>query len=181
MRRGRLNLYHPDYCEAVKAFPTITAFARHVGVAFQTVYVWTHKHPEFADAVKAMRRSLPTLYRVEYCDEVVDCLKDGHSLACFAGQIGVTPKSIYDWMAKHPEFADAVRCAQAKSILWWERRILDLAQNGKGNAKAIIFGLKNRAAQDWRDNIHTEASGKMAPARIECVIVDPRHGELSRY
>ncbi len=168
------NLYRPAYCEVVKDFNTITAFARHIGVAFQTVYVWTHKHPEFAEAVKAMTRSLPTLYREDYCDDVVECLKDGHSLAAFAGKIDVAPKSIYDWMGKHPEFADAVKRAQAKSALWWERRLLDLAQNDQGNAKAVIFGLKNRVSEHWRDGNHRQMSGVTEQIhRIERVIVRP--------
>ena len=176
MPRGRLTLYRPAYCDAVVHFTTIAAFARHVGVSYQTVYRWTYAHPEFAEAVKAMTRRLPTLYRVEYCDDVVDFLKDGHSLAAFASKIDVTPKSIYDWMGKHPEFADAVKRAQAKSALWWELRILDLAQNDKGNAKAVIFGLKNRAADHWRDRIHTEVSGKVEQVhRIERVVVRPGH------
>jgi len=75
-------------------------------------------------------------------------------------------------------FADAVKRAQAKSALWWERRILDLAQNDQGNAKAVIFGLKNRASDYWRDNTHTEVSGKMEQVhRIERVIVSPGHSD----
>jgi hypothetical protein len=174
MPAGRPTLYRPAYCEAVKDFHTLTGFARHIGVVFQTVYQWTYKHPEFAEAVKAMTRSLPTLYRPEYCDDVVDCLKDGHSLAAFAAKVDVAPKSIYDWMARHPEFADAVTRAQAKSVLWWERRLLDLAQNGQGNAKVVIFGLKNRAPEHWRDSNHTQMSGTVERVhRIERVIVRP--------
>jgi len=161
MSGGRQNLYRSDYCELVKEFNTITAFARHIGVVFQTVYLWTHKHPEFAEAVKAMTRSLPTLYRADYCDAVVDCLKD-----------------VYDWMARHPEFADAVKRAQAKSALWWERRILDLAQNDRGNARAVIFGLKNRASEHWRDSNHAQMGGMFEPIhRIEHVIVRPERSE----
>ena len=76
-------------------------------------------------------------------------------------------QTVYVWTHKHPEFADAVKRAQAKSALWWEPRILDLAQNDQGNAKAVIFGLKSRAS-------HTEVSGKVEQVhRIERVIVRP--------
>ena len=181
MPRGGQTKYRPDYCRAVTNFRTLAAFGRHVAVNCTTLYRWMQAHPEFAEAVKSMNRHQPIQYQPEFCDEVVAFLKEGHSLQAFAGKIGASHPSLYDWIAKHPDFAEAVKRAQAKSALWWEKRILEFAQTGQGNAAAIIFGLKNRAAQDWRDNIHTEASGKMAPARIECVIVDPRHGELSRY
>ncbi len=178
MAGGMPSRYRPAYCETVKDFRTLAAFARHLGVVVQTVYGWIHKHPEFAEAVKAMTRSLPTLYRPDYCDAVVDFLKDGHSLAAFAGTIDVRPKSIYDWMARHPEFDDAVKRAQAKSALWWELRILDLARNNQGNARAVIFGLKNRAAEHWRDRVETEVSGKTEQiTRIVRVIVRPGEAE----
>ena len=176
MTRGRKTLYDPAFCDQVKAFHTLTAFARHIGVVLFTVYRWTRKYPEFAEAIEGMAR--PTLYRAEYCDDVVECLKDGHSLAVFAGKIDVTRKSIYDWMAKHPEFADAVRRAQARSALWWERRLLDLAQNNQGKAGAVILALKNRVAAEWRETHHTEMRGTVERVhRIERVVVRPERSD----
>jgi len=178
MPRGRPTLYRPDYCAVVKDFNTIAAFARHIGVVVQTVYDWTGKHPEFAEAIKAMTRFQPTLYRPEYCEGVVECLEDGHSLAAFAAQIGVCHKSIYQWMPGHPEFAEAVEGAQAKSTLWWERRLLDLAQNKRGNVRAVIFGLRNRAREDWCKSDHTPMTGTAEGIhRIERVIVRPESSE----
>ena len=178
MPRGRLTLYRPAYCDAVVHFTTIAAFARHVGVSYQTVYRWTYAHPEFAEAVKAMTRCPPTLYQAAYCDAVVEFLKDGYSLAAFGGKIGVTHRAIYDWIDKHPDFAEAVKRGQAQSALWWERRILEFAKTGQGNASAIIFGLKNRASDEWRDKTHTELAGKVEQVhRIERRIVRPEHSD----
>ncbi len=156
-------------------FRTITAFARHIGVSTSVLYRWAKIYPEFAEAMKTMTRQHPgLLYRDDYCDEVVDFLKDGHSLAAFGGHIGVSREALYRWMRTQPEFAEAVKRAQAKSILWWERRILELAQSGQGSAPAIMFGLKNRAPEEWRDKTHTEVSGTVAQVhRVERVIVRP--------
>ncbi len=176
MTRRHLGLlYRDDYCEAVAGFHTLTAFARHIGVSRGALYLWIKTYPDFAEATKTMTRQHPNLlYRDAYCDEVVDFLKDGHSLAAFAGHIGVSPDTLYEWMKTHPEFAEAVKRAKAKSILWWERRLLDLAQTGQGNAAAITFGLKNRAPQEWRDKTHTELSGTVERIhRVERVIVRP--------
>jgi len=188
MPGGRRLLYRPAYCDAVAGFRTITAFARHIGVSTSALYRWTQIYPEFAEAMKTMTRHHPgLLYRDDYCEDVVDFLKDGHSLAAFGGHIGVSRETLYRWMRTQPEFAEAVKRAQAKSILWWERRILDLAQTGQGNAAAITFGLKNRAPEDWRDKHHTELSGAVESIhRIERIIVRPEplepvigHGEMS--
>jgi len=181
MPSGRPSLYRPDYCAVVKDFNTIAAFARHIGVVVQTVYDWTDKHPEFAEAVKGMTRSFPTRYRPEYCDDVVECLKDGHSLAAFAATIGVAHRSIYAWMAGHPEFDEAVKRAQAKSALWWEQRLLELVQDKRGNAGVIIFGLRNRAREEWDEGKRPQTSDRgEAIHRIERVVVRPGHTE-ERY
>ena len=168
-------LYREAYCEAVAGFPTLTGFARHIGVSRGALYLWIRLYPQFAEATKTMTRQHPNLlYRDEYCDEIVDFLKDGHSLAAFAGHIGVGRETLYEWMKTRPEFADAVKRAQAKSILWWERRLLELAQSGQGSVPAIMFGLKNRAPGEWRDKVHAEVSGTVERIhRIERVIVRP--------
>ena len=171
------TLYRPAHCATVVNFHTLIAFARHIGVSFGAVKNWIRVHPEFAEAVKAMTRHHPgSLYRASYCEEIVDFLKDGYSLAAFAGHIGVSRKRIRDWADRHPDFAEAVQRAKAKSALWWERRTLELAQTGQGNASAIIFGLKNRVPEEWRDKIHTELSGKVEQVhRIERTVVRPEH------
>ena len=176
---ARPSLYRPIYCETVAKFHTIAAFYRHIGVNSATVYLWIGAHPEFAEAVKAMTRQHPgRLYRAAYCEQVIDFLKDGHSVAAFAGHIGVSSNAIYRWMDKYPEFAEAVKCAQAKSVLWWERRVIELAQGGQGNANAIMFGLRNRASGEWRENNHTEITGKVEQVhRIERVLVRPEHSD----
>ena len=54
----------------------------------------------------------------------------------------------------------------------WERRILDLAQTGQGSVAAIVFGLNNRAPEEWRDKAHTELTGTVERIhRVERVIV----------
>ena len=176
MPGGRPSLYRPTYCDAVVGFCTMTAFARHIGVVTGTLYRWVETYPEFAEATKTMTRHHPgLLYHEDYCDAVVDFLKDGHSLAAFGGHIGVSRETLYRWIRTQPAFAEAGKRAQAKSILWWERRILELAQTGQGNAAAITFGLKNRAPEEWRDKIHTDLSGAVETTlRIERVIVHPR-------
>ena len=167
------SLYREDYCRAVAGFRTLTAFARHIGVSRGAIYQWIRIYPEFAEATKTMTRQHPNLlYREAYCDDIIDFLTNGHSLAAFAGHIGVSRDTLYEWMKTQPEFAEAVKRAQAKSILWWERRILELAQTGQGSAAAITFGLKNRAPEEWRDKVHAEVSGTVERIhRIERVIV----------
>lgn len=102
----------------------------------------------------------PSTYDAKYCDEAIACLTEGHSLAGFAGRIKVSRATIYTWTEQHPEFLDAVKTGQARAIEFWEARLIDMARTGKGNVTAIIFGLKNRAAEEWKDRIeHTGKDG----------------------
>jgi hypothetical protein len=93
----------------------------------------------------------PSTYDPAYCTQVVEFLKDGYSLAAFAGSIGVSRSTIYEWADNHPEFSDAVKAAQAGSVYAWEQRLRSVALTGEGNATAVIFGLKNRAPDEWRE------------------------------
>lgn len=76
MAGGRPTTYKPEYCELIiKHFdkepftssydeasgkthrnaillPTLTNFARSIGVARSSIYEWAKEHPEFSDAIK---------------------------------------------------------------------------------------------------------------------------------
>lgn len=101
----------------------------------------------------------PSLYDPAYCDEAVTFLKDGYSVAALAGHLGVCYATVKNWMNEHPEFLAAVKRGQAGAVLWWEKANRNLALTGEGNATACVFGLKNRASDEWRDKIETEHSG----------------------
>lgn len=102
----------------------------------------------------------PSSYRPEYCDQVVACLAEGHSVTAFAGRIGVARSTVFKWAEEHQEFSDSLKVGQARAVEVWEKALLDVAKNGGGNATAAIFGLKNRAADDWRDKQEHEHTGK---------------------
>lgn len=111
----------------------------------------------------------PTKYDPAFCDEVLPFMQQGYSTTALAGHLGVSRQTLYDWMDAHPDFLDAVKEGQAASAIWWENCLRDNAAKGEGNATSAIFGLKNRAPQDWRDkreHDHTSSDGSVGPATI---------------
>lgn len=104
--------------------------------------------------------SRSTSYKPDYCNEIIECLAKGHSIAAFAGEIGVAASTVYKWITDIEEFAQAYAIAKAKAIRFWETKLIEIADSGKGNVTAIIFGLKNRAAEEWRDVQKFEHTGK---------------------
>lgn len=117
----------------------------------------------------------PTKYEARFCDEVREFLKDGYSVAAFAGHIGVSYSTVKLWAQEHDEFSAAVKDGQAAAVLWWEQRARAVAMGEEGNPTAVIFGLKNRAPEEWRDKVETEHSGSVAITKIEREIVRPPH------
>jgi hypothetical protein len=102
----------------------------------------------------------PSKYDPAFCDAIVDFMAQGYSVTAFAGSIRVARSTVYLWAEEHPEFSDALQTAQAIAALWWENRLRDVAERNEGNATAAIFGLKNRAADDWRDKQAVEHTGR---------------------
>jgi len=97
-------------------------------------------------------------YRPGYCDVAKEFLSEGHSMVGLAGHLGVCRYTLYEWRKKFPEFDEAVSIGQAGAALWWEERLRALAMDkDAGNSASVIFGLKNRASDDWRDR--TEVTG----------------------
>ena len=104
----------------------------------------------------------PSDYQEEYAERVVTFCADGYSLTAFAGEIGVARSTINEWMAVYVEFSEAVSRAKAKRARWWEDRAREIAQKGGpgGQATMVIFGLKNHAADDFKEVTRQEHTGR---------------------
>lgn len=102
----------------------------------------------------------PTDYREAYVTEVIEHLGQGFTLAAFAGLIGASRDTIYEWASVHPEFSDAIKKGRAKGQHLWEERLANQAVTGAGNTAAIIFAMKNLYQDDWADRIVNEHQGK---------------------
>lgn len=78
---------------------------------------------------------------------------------------GVTPKTLRNWINKHPELEEAKEhgdWAQYGEVVdnWVER-----LKSGEHSASEIIFYLKNKSrileGEDWRDRTEVEHSGEI--------------------
>ena len=118
-------------------------------------------------------RGRPSTYDPAYCEQAETFLSDGYSVAALAGFLKVAKSTIYEWIERHPEFSDAVKRGQAGAVYWWETANRNLAITGDGNATACVFGLKNRASDEWRDKTETEHSGNLQITKVTREIVRP--------
>lgn len=86
----------------------------------------------------------PSLYKEEYCRELIEHMKEGFSLESFAGKIGVCKDSLYAWRDAHDEFSDAIKRGQAASQYKWEYKLSQSVDNREINATSVYFALKCR-------------------------------------
>ena len=92
---------------------------------------------------------------------LIDHMGNGFSYESFAGSIGVSKQTIYDWEKSNSEFLDAKEVGIEKSRIFWEKLGIDhivnesesskeLGSSSKSlNASVWIFNMKNRF--QWRD------------------------------
>jgi hypothetical protein len=97
----------------------------------------------------------PTTYKPEYCNQLIEHRRGGHSLESFASTIGVGRQSIYDWSKKHPEFSYAIKVAKEVHLKTMESLLLAVGSGKvKGNAAVLIFMMKNM--HGWRDTVDVQ-------------------------
>ena len=114
----------------------------------------------------------PSEYRPEYCELVLERMAQGISLTGFAGSIRVARATVYEWIARHREFSDAVARARAARVLWWETK---LQRSRKGaETTASIFALRNADPTEWRDiksvqHDHTHTIAALTDAELYAI------------
>lgn len=68
-----------------------------------------------------------------------------------AAKMGISVTTVYDWMNKNPKIAAAIKKGRNKSIDMVENALFKSAING--NVTAMIFYLKNRAPERYKDRV----------------------------
>lgn len=92
-------------------------------------------------------------YRPEHCRELIDHMAKGFSFESFAGAIGVSKQTIYDWLESHPDFMDAKAIAQEKCRFHWEKLSVEYVINKPNgptiNSQVYTLNMRNRFPQEW--------------------------------
>jgi hypothetical protein len=104
-----------------------------------------------------MQRGRPTDYTPELGDRILDLMSEGLSLTAAAAECDVHRRRVYDWEAKHPEFAELVQLGRSKRQVFLERRLMRATEGPV--VTSSIFALKNAGQGDWRDKQEVEHSG----------------------
>jgi hypothetical protein len=100
----------------------------------------------------------PSLYREEYCAQVVEYGRQGMSWVEIADQLNVSTKTLRNWRSRYPEFETAMQNAKRSDQAFWERLMRGIALGEvKGNVAAVTKSLQCRFKADWTER--TEITG----------------------
>ena len=106
--------------------------------------------------------NLHSRYNPSYGEMLVNHMSEGKSFAAFAGLIGVSYSTLTKWRDQNPEFNEAYEIAKMASLGAWEDLALDQAKGTiKGNASSLIFTLKNRFSDFYKDKQEVEHGGNV--------------------
>ena len=99
----------------------------------------------------AKKLGRPSDYKTEYCQMLVDHMRNLHSFESFAADIGVNRDTLYEWCKVHPDFSDAKKRGRSYLLKGLENVGKGLMTGKiKGNVAAWIFYMKNTTS--WRDD-----------------------------
>lgn len=120
---------------------------------------------EKSDTIKAPQCK----YRPEYCQRLIDHLRQGLSVQTFGAKVDVSRSTIYEWISTIPEFKEAhekgIQLAQEFFESRLSAKISGQHINGidtkKIDTTALIFALKTRFHETYGDKSSILGSGEI--------------------
>jgi hypothetical protein len=94
--------------------------------------------------------------------------RDGLTDEQIAHNIGIRRSTLSEWKKTFPDIADALKKTKEVVDRQVENALFKKAMSG--DTTALIFWLKNRRPQDWRDKRETQLSGNVQTVPDRLVI-----------
>ncbi len=116
-----------------------------------------------------MPAGAPSLYKIDYCDQVILFGKDGMSVAEICGEWEIAKQTFYNWQKAHPEFLDATTRARDLSQAWWEKHGRTELFTEKFNTTLWIKNMHNRFRDDWYESSKSESKVEVTGGAAEAI------------
>lgn len=106
-------------------------------------------------------------FKPEYCEMLVDHMRQGNSYSTFILKVGCTRKTLYNWEKDFPEWANAKEEGMQAAKSFLESRLMVKASGQKVegidpkliDTTCLIFALKTRFHETYGDKTKHEVSG----------------------
>jgi len=93
-------------------------------------------------------------------------LRGGHSLLSCCKAANIDPHTFYNWMEQDPKLKAEVNAVRDSRHLLVEETVYGRIISGKASPAEIIFYLKNRAPERWKDKQRVEIEDNSASAAL---------------
>jgi len=88
---------------------------------------------------------MPTLYKPELCQSLLEAGESGLSKIQFIAKLGISKQTFYNWKEEHPEFKEAVEIYNAKFESWYtdlvKNKMLGIQQSVKDKKTGNLIKL----------------------------------------
>ena len=105
----------------------------------------------------------PSLYKPEYCEEVIALGKIGKSVEQIASRLGFSLRTMYQWREAHEEFSHALEEAKEHEQAWWEEQaqayMVENKESDRLNATLWSRSMAARFPKKYRESTKTEITG----------------------
>jgi transposase-like protein len=105
------------------------------------------------------KQGRPSDYFPARCREAAALAWHGATISEIAAYFGVSIMTLYRWSRAWPEFGEAIKQDKDAADRRIEQRLYDKA--AEGDNTAMIFWLKNRRPEEWRDQRDVKVEGKI--------------------
>lgn len=107
-------------------------------------------------------------------EEITDMAAKGWTRSEIAKELKINRSTLQRYMNEHQELKDALKTGDDEVVENLEGALYRAAM--EGNIAAIIFALKNKAPNKWREKIHQELSGSVGlPGMIKAARENSEH------
>ena len=95
---------------------------------------------------------MPSKYKPEYSEMLVEHMREGYSFATFAARVGTTRRTLYTWVGDHEDFAQAKEIGHEAALMHFETCLVDkTVGRSRGDTNAIMFALRTRFYKDYQE------------------------------
>lgn len=117
----------------------------------------------------------PTLYKEEYCEQVVELGKLGKSYEQISGELNIAVRTLYLWRDTYPEFMQAMEDAKGYEQSWWENQaqayMLEHKDSSKLNHSLWSRSMAARFPKKYANQVKAEVTGAEGAPLLAGIVV----------
>lgn len=124
----------------------------------------------------------PAVLKTGWEETILEMMKNGKSKQEVKAVLDISNDLHARWMLEEPHYSETIKRGDELCQAWWEAhaRKSAVGDNKDANPTMMIFNLKNRFPDDWRDKTEREHSGNVGVTDLTEEELDRKLSQLER-